>query len=70
MNFNPNPRILLLEDDPLAAWTARRILEQMGCRVSVSAVFMPAVYCAAKFPFGAPTTFPCSEGPIGAVVIA
>ena len=33
MSFSTNPRILLLEDDPLAAWTARRILEQMGCRV-------------------------------------
>ena len=36
MNFSTNPRILLLEDDPLAAWTARRILEQMGCRVCES----------------------------------
>jgi CheY-like chemotaxis protein len=36
MNSSANPRILLLEDDPLAAWTARRILEQMGCRVSES----------------------------------
>ena len=36
MSSNANPRILLLEDDPLAAWTARRILEQMGCRVSES----------------------------------
>ncbi|MEI6210443.1 MAG: response regulator [bacterium] len=36
MSFNANPRVLLLEDDPLAAWTARRILEQMGCRVSES----------------------------------
>ncbi len=34
MNANPSPRVLLLEDDPLAAWTGRRILEQMGCRVS------------------------------------
>lgn len=36
MNSSANPRILLLEDDPLAAWTVRRILEQMGCRVSES----------------------------------
>ena len=36
MTSSANPRILLLEDDPLAAWTARRILEQMGCRVSDS----------------------------------
>jgi CheY-like chemotaxis protein len=34
MNSNPGPRVLLLEDDPLAAWTGRRILEQMGCQVS------------------------------------
>ena len=36
MSSNANPRVLLLEDDHLAAWTARRILEQMGCRVSES----------------------------------
>ncbi len=33
MNPKPGPMVLLLEDDPLAAWTGRRILEQMGCRV-------------------------------------
>ena len=36
MSSSANPRILLLEDDPLASWTARRILEQMGCLVSDS----------------------------------
>lgn len=36
MNSSAKPRILLLEDDPLASWTARRILEQMGCLVSES----------------------------------
>jgi DNA-binding response OmpR family regulator len=34
MNPDPGPRVLLLEDDPLAAWTGRKILEQMGCRVT------------------------------------
>lgn len=34
MNSSPGPRVLLVEDDPLAAWTERRLLERLGCRVS------------------------------------
>jgi CheY-like chemotaxis protein len=34
MSSDPGFRVLLVEDDRLAAWTGRRILERMGCRVS------------------------------------